>query len=321
MEVINMDGLFFPEIKDKYYNDLLEKTTSYIDELYIYGQYLFSLISIDEDSKLSDTVIIFLFREILETIDGIKSLFQGSSINISDILFRNLFELTLYLKYILSDTNSITKRALSYDVCNIQEKISMYEKLNIKCEGNVKFKKVLGNEILDNFNPEHLNELIDNLKNILEKYPEYKKVNDDRTAVKNKINKPNKPEIDPKWYQIYSKASSIRALSRLVDMEKYYLTLYCIWSKKTHGISAMDGFVVINNEPIIQNPKIPKRNYDVAAKLNLLQSFTYICYKLICAHFLKEEDSFNFRIWYRQMITKRDSLATSWRNVNFQPEE
>ncbi|GKZ03059.1 hypothetical protein ANS017_17200 [Paraclostridium bifermentans] len=72
-----MDALFMEEIKSKTYNDLIKRTTSHIDEICVYGQYVFNLINDKEISKKSHTVIIFIFRELLETADGIKSLFQG----------------------------------------------------------------------------------------------------------------------------------------------------------------------------------------------------------------------------------------------------
>ncbi|CEP94639.1 Uncharacterised protein [[Clostridium] sordellii] len=316
-----MDKLFMEEIKSKSYNDLLERTTSHIDEICVYGQYLFNLINDKGISKKSDTVIIFIFRELLETADGIKSLFQGSSINISDILIRNLFELSLSLNYILSEKDLIDKRALSYEVSAIRKKIDMYEKLNVNYEGNESFKKILGDEILGNIDADKLYDAAENLKSIFDKYPEYREVDEYRTAKKNKINKKRRFPKDPKWYQIYSEASSIRALSRLLDMEKYYLTLYNFWSNKVHGGSAMDGFIVVDNEPIIYNPKIPKKPSDVANKLELIQTFMSMCYRPICTYFLSDEDCLNMAEWHLLMREKEDKIKKCWRAIKFKYED
>ncbi|WP_261813310.1 DUF5677 domain-containing protein [Paraclostridium bifermentans] len=237
------------------------------------------------------------------------------------MLLRNLFEISLYLNYILSDRDLIDKRSLSYEVSAIRKRIDMYEKLNVNCKGHKSFKEILGDEILGNIDADKLDDEVENLKSIFDKYPGYGEVDKDRIAKKNKINEKRRFPIDPKWYQIYSEASSIRTLSRLLDMEKYYLTLYNSWSNKVHGGSAMDGFIVVDNEPIIYNPKIPKKPSDVADKLELIQTFMSMCYRLICTYFLSDEDCLNMGQWHLLMREKEAKIKKCWSSIKFKYEE
>lgn len=313
--------LFIQEIEDPKYKKLIEITVSHIDEICVYGQYLFNLMNTDKNNKKSDTVILFLFRDLLETVDGIQSLFNGSSINISDILFRNMFELSLSLDYIFLDEGLLEKRALSYEVTSIHERITLYEKLNTDNAEHENFRAIIGEDIYNNFTPEKLNSLAENLRSIFEKYPEYKSVDEDRTRKKDAINLRRRQQhlhdLEPKWYQIHSTTSNLRGLSKLLNMEKDYLILYNQWSKKVHGVASMEGFRVVNNKPIIQNPKIPKNSQDVIMKIELLQRLMTSCYINICKYFLTDKDSENVAIWYIGIKEKESYISKKWSEVKF----
>lgn len=104
-------------------------------------------------------------------------------------------------------------------------------------------------------------------------------------------------------------------------MEKYYLTLYNFWSNKVHGGSAMDGFIVVDNEPIIYNPKVPKKPSDVANKLELIQTFRSMCYRLICTYFLSDKDCLNMAEWHLLMREKEAKIEKCWRAIKFKYED
>lgn len=313
--------LFIQEIEDRGYKNLIEITVSHIGEICVYGQYLFNLMNTDKDNKKSDAVILFLFTDLLETVDGIQSLFKGSSINISDILFRNMFELSLNLDYIFLDEELLEKRALSYDVTNIHEKITLYEKLNTDNAEYEDFRAIIGEDIYNDFTPERLHSSAENLRSMFEKYPEYKSVDEDRTRKKDAINLRRRQrhlhDLEPKWYQIYSTASNLRGLSKLLNMEKEYLILYSEWSKKVHGLASMEALKSVNNEPFVQNPKIPKNPQDVIMKIELIQSLMFSCYINICKYFLTDEDSENVAIWYIGIKEKWADISKKWSNVKF----
>lgn len=313
--------LFIQKIEDPKYKKLIEITVSHIDEICVYGQYLLNLMNTDKNNKKSDTIILFLFRDLLETVDGIKSLFKDSSINISDILFRNMFELSLSLDYIFLDEELLEDRALSYEVTSIHERITLYEKLNTDNAEHENFRAIIGEDIYNNFTPEKLNSLAENLRSIFEKYPEYKSVDEDRTRKKDAINLRRRQrhlrDLEPKWYQIHSTASNLRELSKLLNMEKEYLILYNQWSKKVHGVASMEGFRVVNNKPIILNPKVPKNPQNVIMKIELLQSLMTSCYINIGKYFLTDKDSGNLAIWYREIKEKGADISKKWSNVKF----
>ncbi|GEM_PF-7014166 len=307
-----MSDLFITEIESKDYNDLLESSVDFIDDILIYGQYLFDLVNTEERKKYSDSVILLLFRELLETLDGIKSLFVGSSINVSDMLIRNMFELTISLDYIFSDKKLIEKRALSYQVEAIHNKVDMYKKFNLKNSSNKAFKNVIGDDILNTLNTFNFDDAIKSLQNQLNNNIEYCNVNNDR---KSKVKKLKNKKI--KWYEIYSDCSNLRSLSKLVNMEKYYLILYDVWSKKTHGSNAMSGIIVVDRVPVISNPKVPKTPSDVATKLSLLLTFMSNSYKYLCTYFLEKEDYKNMYIWHTKMRKKEEALSEYWTSKSF----
>ncbi|HBG2133518.1 TPA: hypothetical protein KPJ62_003885 [Clostridioides difficile] len=311
--------LFMKEIEDPRYKNLIEITVSHINEICVYGQYLFNLMNTDKDNKKSDAVILFLFRDLLETVDGIQSLFKGSSINISDMLFRNMFELSLSLDYIFLDEELLEKRALSYEVTNIHEKITLYEKFNTDNAEYENFREIIGEDIYNIFTPEKLNSLAENLRSVFEKYPEYKSVDEDRTRKKDAINlkrrKRHLRDLEPKWYQIHSTASNLRGLSKLLNMEKYYLILYSEWSKKLHGLASMEALKSVNNKPFVQNPKVPKNPQDVIMKIELIRSLMTSCYINICKYFLTDEDFENLAIWYRGIKEKESDISKKWSKI------
>ncbi|MFL8710907.1 DUF5677 domain-containing protein [Clostridioides sp. GD02377] len=316
--------LFMKEIEDERYKQLMEETTSQINDICVYGQYLLDLINTSENNKYSDTIILFLFRELLETADGIMSLLKGSSINISTILFRNMFELSLSINYIFLDEDMIEKRALSYEVNSIHERIAMYEKLNTENEEHENFRRIIGEDIINTFDSERLNSATENLRSMFEKYPEYSVVDEDRTRKKDEINLRRRQrgfsDLDPKWYQIYSEASNIRRLSKLLDMERYYLILYNQWSNKVHGGAAMSGFRIVDNEPVILNPKVPESSKDIPEKLELLQTFMSDCYRHICKYFLTDDDCQNMGIWHFSMREKESEIREHWSKIEFKYE-
>lgn len=320
-----MSDLFIKEIENEAYQNLISTTANHINEISIYGQLLFKAINDAMDPKHSDTAILFLFRETLETLDGIQSLFKGSSINVSDILLRNIFELSLSLDYIFLDDDLVEQRALSYDVDKIHEKIELYEKLNLEHDGNANFKEIVGSDILSSYDSATLQSLADNLRVMFEKYEDYKEVNIAREAKKDLLNArrraQGRSDINPKWYQIYSSASSIRDLSRLVDMEKYYLILYSNWSMKVHGGAAMNGFTVVDNEAILVNPKVPKNPSDVATKVSLILTFMSSIYRLLCKYYLPEDAMLSISVWHLEMRAKEKTICDIWKSINFKYED
>ena len=280
--------LFIQEIEDSGYKNLIEKTASHIDEICVYGQYLLNLMNTNNNNNKSDIVILLLFRDLLETVDGIQSLFKSSSINISDMLFINMFELSLSLDYIFLDKELLEARALSYDVTSIHEKITLYEKLNTDNAEHENFRKIIGEDMFNHLTPEQLNSLAENLRSIV-----------DETRKKDAIN--------------------LRGRQRhLRDLEpKWYLILYSQWSKKLNGLASMEGFKSVDNEAILENPKIPKNPQDVIIKIGLLQSLMNSCYINICKYFLTDKDSENLAIWYREIKEKEADISKKWSKVKF----
>lgn len=267
-----------------------------------------------------------MVRESLEILDGIKSLVKGSSVNVIEILLRNLFENMIYFDYIFKDKNLIEKKSLAYNIDSIYKKIDLYKKLNINNNSKSSYKSIVGEEFVKGFDSNDLENRVKNLELIFDKYDEYKQVNLDRNNKKIKLendirkNKGKKVNINLKWYQIYGESRSFRDLCREVDMEKYYLILYKEWSDKVHVGVAMKGIYTDNNQVFIRNPKIPKDINTIPNVISFSLTFMGSIFNCITTYYLGDEDQCNMEKWNFNMRKKEKQLSKYWRAIKFVTE-
>lgn len=313
-----MEEIFIKEIQSQNYKKNLYKVEKFIDEILIYGQHIMSKVNIKSNCNYSDSVILLLFREALEILDGIKSLYKCSSINVSEILMRNLFENMIYFDYIFMDNSLIEKRALSYEVDDINRRINLYKKYNNNNEYSQGFENKSGQEIIEKFDPNILDEKIKNLESMFLKYEQYKEVNEERKRKKKKINKRrgNRKDIEPVWYQIYSDAKNFRELCVLVGMEKYYMTLYKTWSSKVHPAVAMQGINVINSKANIRNPKVPNPT-QVASNIGMILTFMSSIYQCLTRYYLSDSQVIEMGKWHFKMRNKENEICKVWNNIKY----
>lgn len=320
------DGFFIQEIEDENYIKSIAEVEGFIDDIITYGQYIFGLISAEENKKFSDTSILLLFRESLEILDGIKSLVKGSSFNVIEILLRNLFENMIYFDYIFKDDKLIEKKALAYDIECIHKKIDLYKKLNKNSNSKDCYRVSIGEDFVEDYDTSELDNKIKNLESIFSKYNEYKQVNLDRKNKKNKIEKSIRKKskkdvnINLKWYQVYGSSNNFRELCREVEMEKEYLIIYKGWSDKVHVGSASEGFYIEDSQAFIRNPKIPKDITTVPNTINFSLTFLVSIFKNIIDYFLQNEDKKNMIDWYVNMKERRDKLSNYWQSIKFVAE-
>lgn len=298
---------FIEPIEDPGYCKLLKDTVDYLDSILIYGEDLLLRINDKGSEKYSDSAINLLLRELLEFLDGFISLFDGSSINVSDVLLRNIFELSLSFMYIFKDEDMIESRALAYDVESIYNKIDYYERLNTDIERFSSDRQIVGSEFFTETNNEELLNRVENLKSMFTKYDEYKKLNEEFEA---KIRGNKKP----RWYEVHSNAQNIRELSAFVDMEKYYIMLYKSWSTKTHGSAAMSGFTVNGNSPYIKNPKVPS---SVSDKLQIVWILMTDVYINLSKYYFGESGVAHITPWYESINNKGKIIINMWENTVF----
>ena len=103
---------------------ILQKFSSLIDEFVNFGTHIFKWVI--EESKGTDEQmpLLMFFRDMLEKADSISILVRHSSIDPSKVLLRSIFELNLYIGYLLEKNSD--DRAMSFLVCDAirQKKIN-----------------------------------------------------------------------------------------------------------------------------------------------------------------------------------------------------
>jgi hypothetical protein len=307
--------IFIKPIKDEGYNALLKETIDFLDEILIYGQYTVGLTQEKNQKKYSDTVIAFLLHSSLETLDGIKALFAASSITVSKTLVRNLFEHMLYFDYIFLDNNLIVERALSYHVIDILKRIKSYKLLDFNDTTYENERRIIGEDNLSNIPQQDILKRIKNLEAQFTKYPEYANVYNE--VLNNK--RYAKSKYIPEWYNLYSDAESIRGLSKLLKMEKFYITLYSDFSNKVHPGDAMRAFIVNKDKSIsVRNPKIPYNTLEVSNIISNSLTFSSSIYSHVIKHFMPSDDFKNYSEWHFDMRKRCKILEEHWENVHFQ---
>ncbi|WP_102398930.1 DUF5677 domain-containing protein [Haloimpatiens massiliensis] len=294
---------YIEKIQGSMWDKFIDDNISFLEEILDYGQYIIELVNEEQKNKKSDgkavenfhdSVIILLLGECLQVLDGILSLFKGQSIDMSMNLIRSLLELTMYIVYILKDNSMTTKRAIAYDISNINNKIKNYEMLYSKT-GEEKYKGAK-----------------DNLLIIFDKYNIYKEVNCEWEKKEKKLNsRINKKgaKIQIKWYSVHGGGKGFSSLCRYVKLEPVY-SVYSYASNIIHGGNAMEGIYVNQNKEIfIKNPKIPFFAYEI---LECVYQLTSVLYVGIIKYFLPVEDMKNFTEWDKEIVKKKELLQKNW---------
>lgn len=291
-------------ITDQNYLELLKKIEAELDQILAinehalvrYCRYVEELSK--EPKEYYRSSIILIWREAIELFDSIESLILSSSCNTIPILLRSLFELYLGISFIFEDDNLIKQRALAYDGVHILRKIENYKKYDPKNQDYTEFRDSLGTEITSKFNKNfNYQGAIDNLNAIFEKYPDYKEFKQEYDRVFK--GKPKKTWTHIKWYELFGGKSSIYSLAEMLEMKRYYITLYNQFSLKGHGNDAMSAW-----EPhALKNPKVPNLK-SLANDIDLTLTFI----SGITANILEHEHSADYR-WYAKKHSKfRDNV-------------
>lgn len=294
---------YIEKIEGSMWDKFIDDNISFLEEMLDYGQYIIDLVNEEQKNKNSDdkavenfhdSVILLLLRECLQVLDGILSLFKGQSIDMSMNLIRSLLELTMSIVYILRDNAMAAKRAIAYDISNINNKIKNYEMLYSET-GEEKYKSAK-----------------DNLLTIFSKYKIYKDVKCEWENKEKKLNsKMNKKgaKIQIKWYSVHGGGISFNNLCSYVNLKPVY-SIYNYSSNIIHGGNAMDGiYVNQNKEAFIKNPKIP---FFASEILECVYHLISVLYVEIIKYFLTVEDMKNFTEWDKEIVKKKELLQKNW---------
>lgn len=295
-----MDRIVHP-IAEKEYHELLSTAAEFIDQIMQLNEK--ALIQFVK-SKTTETfeeyhkAALFLWTEAIELLDGIKSLILGSSCNMIPILMRSLFEVSISVQFIYSDSQKIKRRALTYRLIPICKRYDICKKMDIKNPDYQSYRESLGPEIVKLYSSDDtLPEFLSNFDKFMSKSPESRAIFDEYSNMKRKASR----GISPEWYELFNECRSIFDMSCKLGWKSLYLILYDSYSKKAHGLSAdmawpQNGF---------KNPKAPNLKI-FGAYLN--DTLTYISH--IGTNILKFELPSYYSEYCRKYLAIRQSIGT-----------
>ncbi len=180
----------------------------------------------DGDANLA---ILMPLHHALEMLDGVEVLLDSSCVVAARTPLRSAFEASLGLRYVLrSDLN---RRAMSYVVTDLKERIDWYEEMDPDTDAGLRFRKDMGvSEVTSDFpfpTPEECRSNAASLQSLLQR-EDFKGVSEEYDAVARKRKR-------PAWYSLFGGPSNLRELAIQLGEGDNYLILYRTWSRTTHA--------------------------------------------------------------------------------------
>lgn len=265
----------YPEIK----NNLLF-FSNLIDEFVNFGTHVLTWVI--QESKGSDEQmpLTMFLRDLLEKADSISTLVKNSNIEPSKIILRSIFELALYVRYLVDD--NFEDRSMSFLVCNAKNNIRVNKAFDKKDQS---YKVTLS--LLDKdefFDRSFLDEIPSSEPIIKNQYkilglPAYQRFDKEYERIR------KKDKRNPNWYRLFNGPSNIQELALKVDMPFLYEILYRKWSGNVHGTEIINGRIVKSDNPNIEDGKVnaniiqinlPKDAQDVTTYTLLLLLMIFI---------------------------------------------
>ncbi|MBN2616119.1 MAG: hypothetical protein JXR71_10545 [Bacteroidales bacterium] len=218
---------------------ILHSFSETIDEFVNFGTHVLKWhVDIKRGGDEQMPLIMFL-RELLEKADSISILVKNSSIDPAKTILRSLFELHLYISYLLE--SHFQDRSMAFLVWNAKNIIKTN---NAFLKGNQEYKNLKrqvenDNSFLDINDLDRLpsaTPIIDNQEALLQR-PEYKKALTEYEKTKKRFG-------NPKWYSLFNGPQSIQGLAIHLKMSSFYELVYRNWSGSVHSTDIINGKIV-----------------------------------------------------------------------------
>lgn len=223
-----------PEVKVK-----LLSMSNLIDEFVNFGTHVMTWIIHSSKGSDAQLPLTMFFRDMLEKADSISSLIKMSNVEPSKIILRSVFEISLYIKYLLDD--NFEDRSMAFLVCNAKRKIRTYkafDKNDPAYKTTIKLleqDELLDPSFLENF--PSLEKPITNQYEIL-KLPHYQRITNEYERTK------KGDKRTPNWYRLFNGPRNIQELAKKVNIPFLYVILYRKWSESVHGTEILTNRIV-----------------------------------------------------------------------------
>jgi hypothetical protein len=235
---------------------ILNSFSRLIDEFVNFGTHI--LMWIIQESKGSDEQmpLTMFFRDMLEKADSISTLIRNSNVEPSKVILRSIFELNLYIKYLLEE--NFYDRSMSFLVWNTKRKIRIYRAFDKDDQSYSITKKQLEND--EFFSDLSFLSEIPSVKSALINQEKILKLPDYQAFVKEYERTRKKDNNNPNWYRLFNGPKNIIELASKMKLPFLYEILYRKWSESVHGTDIIKDKIVRSKN---SNAKKGKVNADI----------------------------------------------------------
>jgi hypothetical protein len=265
-----------PELKR-----ILNEFSTIINEFVNFGTHVFKWVIEGAKGTDEQMPLLMFFRDMLEKTDSISLLIMNSSTDPSKVILRSIFELNLYINYLVE--KNFDDRSMAFLTCNAIRKKQLnknYDKSKPEFE---RIRKLLEHDILIS-DPNFLDDLpsvepvLKSLNSLLNRQ-EYKII------VKEYERTKNKDHNNPEWYHLFNGPKNINELATYLKKPFLYELLYRKWSGSVHSTDIIQGKIVEKNGSLeidgkvdteIVQLRLPKDAQEVTAYTLLLLLNTFI---------------------------------------------
>ena len=191
-----------------------------------------------------DMAVPLLFRHLLELIDAISVQVQSGVVSPCRVYLRAFLEAYLSLEYILEKDHH--RRSACFMIVDHYRKLNFYKKLVHNSKENIELQQELdkfGYIMKKISRIENADKAYNNMASLINK-PIY---NDAREEYLLRT-KNNTTNLDIKWYNLFSKNSSVKWLSKHLHRYDLYEFFYKEWSNPTHGTNLHTGVLVLGDD-------------------------------------------------------------------------
>jgi hypothetical protein len=227
-----------------------------------------------------ETVILSLFRKIVELSDGVFVNADHELEGPATLCFRGVIEAYLSFEYILLEPESIKQRALAYYVSYQYQHLDIGKQI-------IRGKEKRQNP--DGKDKEYYYKVITEYEKILQN-DELRETVNEWKRVKKVINQKRRGRpINPKWHSLYNGPKTINRLAIIVQEQKYkdndrdlVADLYSMISASAHNYLALNAFYTKDGEKILQPIRFSgvdnKRDFNITTTRAILTStaFTFV---------------------------------------------
>lgn len=238
-----------------------------IDDIVDYGDTIIEMLQSSNRNTELDTPIYTTFLHFLDTLDSIAILSKKGTVSGVKTLLRVLFEASLNLQYLISETKE--KGVIAYQVAHVHKEIKNRRLFDPSDDLGREFIPKFESYINKKISTQKINDSAKHLFAFLER-EDVTDVNKEyqRTKKSNRGNHPN-------WHSLYNGPRTTRDLALYFDLELEHKLVYSELSSHLHGSGTMKLFEVSNSNAVLPGIRNPNGLQDQIVTVINISLYTY----------------------------------------------